>query len=258
MYRVPITGVPRKSWACLRELRGSDEQVVVNADTASAIALVDRLLIAQCEQDLAPGHANDLPAADRDSVLAVLYERTFGPRIAGVQQCTHCNAQFDMDFRIADISVQAEDQRSNGEFSPDADGTYRLPTGGRFRLPTGKDEMALINVSPEEASRKLLARCLIEGDAEELSEPVQAAMAQLSPMSDMNLSAACPECSKEQTLHFNIQLYLLSAIVNERSRLAYEIHVLARAYGWSLREILDLTRADRLALVGLIQAELAA
>jgi hypothetical protein len=67
------------------------------------------------------------------------------------------------------------------------------------------------------------------------------------------LVAACPECENVQTVQFDIQSYLLGALTGERSRLLAEVHRIARAYSWSLDEILALKRSDRRRLVELIE-----
>jgi hypothetical protein len=43
--------------------------------------------------------------------------------------------------------------------------------------------------------------------------------------------------------------------VNDRRQLVQEIHLLASAYGWSLSEILNLTRGQRRAFVALVDAD---
>ena len=52
---------------------------------------------------------------------------------------------------------------------------------------------------------------------------------------------------------FDIQTYLLGAILSERRSLLSDINCIARAYSWSLDEILSLTRSDRRHLVELIE-----
>ena len=65
----------------------------------------------------------------------------------------------------------------------------------------------------------------------------------------------CPECGYEQPVHFNLQSFVLGALLNEHSRLVYEVHHLAKAYGWTLDDILNLPRSQRKACVELIASE---
>ena len=58
-----------------------------------------------------------------------------------------------------------------------------------------------------------------------------------------------------QDVAFSLEAHLLGLLAQERPFLTHEIHLLARAYGWSLGEILQLSRDDRRTLVRLCEAE---
>jgi hypothetical protein len=206
---------------------------------------------------LKPGAAATLTPADRDRLLAAVYARTYQERITGTTTCQNCNNLFDMDFNLSALlaTLQPEDEpalaKKNGQ------GTYELPDGRHFRLPTGEDEFAVRHLSAEEAARELLRRCVIKGDPTADPATVQAAMKAVAPVLDLELDAQCPECEASQTIHFDIQSYLLSALKAEQPRLAQEVHRVATAYGWGLNEILGLARSQRRAYVTLIEAEMA-
>ena len=80
----------------------------------------------------------------------------------------------------------------------------------------------------------------------------------IAPLIDLELLATCPECHHTHKVQFDIQTYLLGALVTERRRLLADINCIANAYSWSLDEILSLTRSDRRHLVELIETEYAA
>jgi hypothetical protein len=71
------------------------------------------------------------------------------------------------------------------------------------------------------------------------------AMHEMAPLADAEFEAKCPECSEIQLLHFNLQQYLLSSLLNEQKKLVIEVHRLASAYGWGLNEIMELPRSIR-------------
>ena len=105
----------------------------------------------------------------------------------------------------------------------------------------------------------LLNRCQVEGPPiegdEEAGAVVQEAMATTAPILKKDLTAVCPECATQQNFNFDVQYYLLSALLAERSRLTLEVHCLATAYGWSLSEILGLPRSQRRRLVELVNSQ---
>ena len=77
----------------------------------------------------------------------------------------------------------------------------------------------------------------------------------LAPIMDIELAASCAECGHVHTVEFDIQSYLLGALLGERRRLMREVHRIAAFYGWSLDEILSLERTERRQLVDLIEDE---
>jgi hypothetical protein len=130
-----------------------------------------------------------------------------------------------------------------------------LDNGRRFRVPNGADELAVAELPHDQALHALTSRCAIDtapGEGDEAD--FEAALETSAPVLDLELSATCPECRTDNALTFRMQSYLLRALVEERGGLSGELDVLARAYGWSLSELLDLPRSMRAQLVRLLEA----
>jgi hypothetical protein len=240
----------------LRELTGFDEHLVEDTGTAAAIRLLDALVVSIPGSQAGRGAAAELCASDRDRLLAAVYRRTYGDRIESTTQCRRCGSLFDLSFSLQELSASLEAQRNQEAAELLPDGTFRLRGGGRFRLPTGREECAVAELPPQEATRALRTSCVAEGEAELDPEALDGALAQVAPVLDLDLDARCPECGQSQTIHFDIQSYLLSALLKERRRFTTEVHRLAVAYGWSLHEILSLRRSERRAFVELVEAEM--
>ena len=250
-----LSFVPGIRWAKLHELRGSDEQMVDGSDTGVAIRLLDRLICESPGPVLKPGRATTLAAADRDRLLAAIYRYTYGTRIAGTVTCRSCGKSFDLDFDLLELQAALQPAETPAPVQDNGHIVFALADGRRFRLPTGEDEMAVWHLSADAALAELLRRCVLEGDPSVDPEPIQATMKAVAPLMDADLDGHCPECGENQAIHFDIQSYLLSALQAEQPRLIREIHRLATAYGWTLSEILTLTRSQRQAYVKLIEAE---
>jgi hypothetical protein len=239
-------------------MRGHDEECVQGTDTITAIQLLDRLLVTGEGNHTASIRAIDLIAADRDRLLAQVYMRTYGHRLESTVQCSHCGEPFDLEFSLQELldSLQAEARTMDIQEEPG--GIYRMPDGRRFRLPTGEDECAVWHLPAEETERELMARCLVEGDMVAEPEVVQQAMQEVAPVLDLDLGARCPTCEETQSVHFDIQAYLLTALMSEREHTAQQVHLLASAYAWTLQEILSLSRSQRRRYAALIRAEYSA
>ena len=139
-----------------------------------------------------------------------------------------------------------------------SDGRFEAPNGVSFRLPTGRDELDAIGKSTQEVESLLLRRCTEDREWPEGKVAFEELLEQVAPLIDLELVASCPECHHVQKIQFDIQTYLLGALVAERRKLLSDINCIARAYSWSLDEILSLSRSDRRLLVELIENEYAA
>jgi hypothetical protein len=114
----------------------------------------------------------------------------------------------------------------------------------------------VLGLPPEEAEHVLLERCIMDDNSNQSRESAQKIMKQVAPVLDLDLPARCPGCQTQQTVHFDIQYYLLTTILQEQKHFTMEVHRLACAYGWSLNEILQLPRRSRKAFVGLVESEI--
>ncbi|MBN1875038.1 MAG: hypothetical protein JXA33_12470 [Anaerolineae bacterium] len=253
---VTLDLAPGGTWAALREICGRDEEEMLDTGTVTAIQLLDRLLVNVPGTHISPGSAAALTASDRDRLLAAVYQRTYGPRVESTLYCSGCGAPFDMEFSLQELLDKLRGEAQSVCVKRRPDNTYELPDGRRFRLLTGEDEYAVWHLSPEEAEKELMRRCVAKGDPAIEPDVLQKAMDEVAPVLDLEVDARCPECGALQSVHFDIQSYLLAALQAERSQLAREVHHLAIAYGWSLSDILSLTRSQRRTYMALIEAEI--
>lgn len=250
---LPLQHTPEQPAVWLRELSGADEAAVRGTSPVDTLALLDRVL----ERDATPGppvRAAALSVPDRDRVLASLYVDAYGSLVASVVRCGACQERFDVEFSLLDVQASLDQRELPPDVDASGEGVYRLKEGVRFRLPTGEDQMAVAGLPLEEAERELLSRCVLEGDGA-VDGPVEEAMETLGPVLDLDLTATCPECEHQQPVRFEIEHYLLSALLRDRPALLGDVHRLARAYGWSPAEILDLPRNERRRLVELVESE---
>ncbi len=238
----------------LRELTGQDERRVAGTSTEDALLLIDALLV-EMPGAVAPPRAADLVAADRDKILAAVYERAFGDRITSTLNCTACGSPFDMSFSLREITAAVTPKPAPTGFEPVADDLFQAPGGWRFRLPTGRDECDAAVLDTARGEALLAERCIDPSGPRPEPQDLQAALEALAPLVELELKARCPECGRVRLLQFDIQTYLLRSIMVERSRLVAEVHRLASAYGWGFREILSLTRTERRRMVALIENE---
>lgn len=257
MQRVEVGFGGLRGWAYLRELRGEDEEEVTGTDTRAAIALIDRLLIDVAGAAVHPGAAAELPAADRDRLLAAVFAAEIGRRIESTLACAACDRPFDVDFDLGSL-VESLAAEPPAGLVREEDGSYRLPGGTRFRLPTGRDEVEAAAAPTADGERLLIERTVMAGESDVDPADVIAAMTAVAPILSLALEARCPECGVAQDVHFDLQRFLLQRLRAEGPRRTVEIHRLAQSYGWSFGEILRLPRSRRRFHAELIEQERAA
>ncbi|PRQ09033.1 hypothetical protein [Enhygromyxa salina] len=267
-------GLPGGRWACIRGLRGHDEQALARGGGGmAAVELLDRLLVETPGTSVGPGRAWELAVSDRDRLLAAVYASTFTDQIESEVPCEQCGEGSDVSFSlaafVASIDASEDSLREAGVVGPDPDGAYSLADGTRFRLPTSVDQRALLGEALDRRRLTLLRACILadQDHAEgrtasdmsgELLDRVEAAMELVGPTLDQHLSVDCHECGARRDIRFDIQHFLLRALEHEHRYLVREVHYLACSYGWSRAEILDLSRDERRAYVELVAAERAA
>jgi hypothetical protein len=257
-YYIPLKGTTGVPGLRLRELDGHSELSAADGTTPEVLEWLDRLV-----QD-ATITSGQLAIADRDRVLAAIYRREFGDRIESTIRCGACGEQFEFGFSLEALTEHL------GEPAATADGYYRLTDGTRFRPPTGADELAVNGLPAGQGERQLLERCLAAGTAAEGVEAgvnggqkrsavdvedIEAALLAWAPLLSTELAARCPECGREQSLHFDIQQLLFLRLARERREVARQVHLLASTYKWGRQEILSLSREERRAYSSMIDYE---
>jgi hypothetical protein len=172
-----------------------------------------------------------IPARDR--VLFAFRARVFGDAIEAVTRCPHCDEPLEMQLSLADVRP-----RATGRKTP-ATRTLRIGRRRiRWRLPTTEDLLAVGHLSnPDEARNLLLERCIQCSDA-----AVRERAAALLPAepTDVRFTLVCPACAHTWSTPFDIAQFAWREVDEWAQRTLDEIHVLARAYGWTEGEILSL------------------
>lgn len=240
----------------VNELKGHDEKSVSDTTTANALIILGCAVSYHDAEDF---RMDMLTPWERDQLLARLYQKTYGNNISSTVRCKSCSEKFDLEFNLGVLAAQCQPEAMPAWLSQFDHSTYELlKTGTRFRLPNGGDECAVAHLDMDHAKQALIEACLCDVEFAALDDMdlinIQDAMKLLSPVIDLNLDAVCAECHEPQQVRFSIQEYLLSSLLQDKENLYLEIHLLASFYGWSLTEILDLTRTERKKFAAMIDA----
>jgi hypothetical protein len=257
IYPVSVSFVADRKSIFLRELTTQDELSIVDSSTIGAIQLINNLSEHQMNNIEYPFRAETLVSADRDSLLAAIYKKTYSDLLQSTIQCASCKVPFDLDFSLTALINYI--QQSNSQdiaYKVKENGYYELSDGTYFRLPTGEDEFAIAGLPPQSSVAFLLEKCVQKGDINLVGQQVQSAMAQIASVLATEIGAICPECGHQQEVYFDIQSFLLSRLIQEKKQVLWEVHRIASVYHWTHNEIMILPRSLRKNYVSLIDSEL--
>ena len=217
------------------------------------------ILLIAAFPEMNPDTICELSIGSRDTCLLLVRQRLFGSRLVNNAVCPQCAGRIEWEQDIADIVVETANHPAAHQFSLERD-DYRLC----FRLPNSIDMAELEGSnSAAVALQKLLGRCILSAehagtncDIDELPESVIQALNQrieeLDPQAEIRINLTCPECSHRWEVFIDIAGFLWAEINEWAERMLQTIHKLARAYGWSEREILALSPVRRQLYLGMV------
>jgi hypothetical protein len=197
----------------------------------------------------------DLSIGERDRRLLQLRTLVLGARAEGFAECPECGERVEFPLDTAALVQPDELAAKTHEF--ESDGAHV-----RFRLPTSRDVAeAVAALDGQESLQRLVERCVLEVKSpdekpfsSEMLEALSAAMLEADPQAEISLVLACPSCGHRSETLFDIADFFWCELVAIAWRLLDEIDALARAYGWSEREILDLPTHRRQMYLELVTA----
>ena len=217
-------------------------------------------VLAVAYPDYSPDALAELSIGERNRRLLTLRQWTFGSQLASVANCSSCGEDLEWTIDAADLHVEIPVESST-DLTADVEGYYVS-----FRLPNTSD-LDSIGGCKDAASARLilLERCIssVSFGGEEVSPEVLPVavtnevvkrMAEADPQGDMEVELSCPSCGQHWRALFDIESFFWSEISAWARRILSEVHVLARAYGWSETQILSLSAWRRQVYLNLVGA----
>lgn len=194
-----------------------------------------------------------LSIGERDARLLQLREWLFGSRLINMANCPECKERVEWETNIGNMRFQSLEQRVSGKvFTLDMDG-YNI----RFRLPNSYDlSKATSNSSYQSNPTKLLFDCILEvqrgvenQSADDLPDKLLKILNQRleeeDPQANIQMLIDCPNCSQKWETQFDIVSYLWIEVDNWAKHMLHEVYLLARAFGWSEKDILSMSPQRR-------------
>jgi hypothetical protein len=206
-------------------------------------------LLAAGTPELSRDALASLPIGERDARLLRLRAATFGIRGTGTAACPACLTR--VEFPVDTSTFVAA--------PPELKDTHEIETKHarvRFRLPNSRDLAAVVEARDDaEGLRRILEQCVVElapaatdvspGLSPDTLDALSRAMLQADPAAEITLALECPACALRWETGFDVADFFWHELADEARRLLREVDGIARAYGWSEREILALSARRR-------------
>jgi hypothetical protein len=202
-----------------------------------------------------------LPIGRRDARLLAIYEHLFGPSIDAFAECPACAERLEYSLSAPDLLVQSTTQPDETALTLQS-GELTL----RLRLLNSLDLTAASRCADASTARSaLMKQCVVEASQggravpvptlpDSAVEAVAARLADLDPQAEMLIDLTCAACRHRWQVLLDIEHFLWVKIAALAKRLLREVHILARAYGWSEPEILGLSALRRQCYIDLVSS----
>src|SRR5215211_2536862 len=187
-----------------------------------------------------------LPLGRRDARLLELHAALAGSSLEATAPCPECREQAELEV---DVGPLLERARAVREPAPvESDGLVVT-----WRPPDSLDvAAAAVPADAAAAERVLLERCVgVDVLSGTVRERVVEAMAEADPLAEVLFDVACPACGASFVVDVDVAALVWASVESRARRLLREVDVLARAYGWSEREVVALGERRRNAYVAL-------
>ncbi|GHC27434.1 hypothetical protein GCM10010348_61840 [Streptomyces anthocyanicus] len=262
MPRTPVLGLSVR-W---RPSTGHDDLLLVEGRSglSTAVALVGRRAGRAHADEAGPGavrpdgegpdpeacdregfDARSLPVGDVDMLVADLRRERLGDRLVAEASCAHCSARIDIDFSLTGHLRHHRPRPARSAVPADEPGWWRLRHSRTwFRLPTAGDVLAA--GAGREGHRALVEACVRGDRSAGAVRAAERAMASLGPTLRGDAEGTCPECAASVSLDLDVRELCLEELVFLASGVLDEVHLLASAYHWQERDILDLPSSRRI------------
>jgi len=194
-----------------------------------------------------------LSVGQRDARLLAIREAIFGSHMAGFAVCPACQERLEFAFDVSDIRVLPENWAPPEQVQEVSIEGFNLS----YRLPNSSDLAQIACFQDVMAARDLLLqRCVLRAYQDNVEVEVAALpesiigilgrhMLEADPQAEVQIDLSCPVCAHNWLVIFDIVPFFWSEICAQAKRLMREVHMLARAYGWSETDILAISAARR-------------
>lgn len=200
-----------------------------------------------------------MPVGERDAYLLNVRQNLFGPVFYNTANCPKCSLKVEWEMTVDDLrvlpSTEVNQERIFFEYN-----SYQV----NLRLPNSSDLMEVVTIDTKSSQEdELLRRCvdfsalpsaLTLAIPDDLKMAIIQKMEEYDPQADVNFTMHCPDCSHDWDMTFDIMSYLWAEIDEWATNLIQDVYVLAKNFGWSENDILEMGSFRRNLYINMLNA----
>lgn len=233
----------------------SAEQLLLVWEQAHGFSILQKnlLLLEMIQEESEQTEIADLSIGQRDTRLLTLRTSIFGSSLHNTIDCPNCNSKMEWDMNLQDLMVQPETDRENSHEHELIVDELQV----RFRLPNSRDISRVLSENGDEVMPvSLLKQCILDikpvkGKKKVTSIPENVIsvlgekISELDPAADISMNISCPSCGFQWEATFDIMSYLWAEIDNWAHKTLQEVYILASAFSWAEKDILNMDAGRR-------------
>lgn len=217
-------------------------------------SLVEQAMIflAPAFPDLSRQELYQLPIGNRDLRLLELRRTLAGERLTGKSHCPNCETELQFSLTLSQL-IMADYRIAKPNQYEETFEDYTV----RFRSLTSMDQLHLAQVYDVDTGADIMRQASIlearwQGQAvdpltlpETVLEAVGERIIEVDPQVETRFSLNCAVCKCKFSAVFEAVEFVWSEIVTHAQHTLEDVVILARAFGWSEHEILEMTPRRR-------------
>lgn len=193
-----------------------------------------------------------LPIGNRDLRLLSLRRALAGERLSGKSMCPECDAELQFALDISQLTM-GDYRHQRPEVYRETFDDYTIT----FRPLNSRDQLAVSQIyNVDDAAQVMRRSCIVKASHAHNEVPVEALsetlldavgerVIELDPQVETRFSLTCAVCDTKFSAVFEAVEFVWCEIVALAANTLEEVVLLARAFGWSERDILQMTPRRR-------------
>lgn len=190
----------------------------------------------------------------RNFLLLDVREKTFGGNLQGALKCYKCKKPLEFTAQTDELRGPdfLKDDTETFHSIKFKDAELEIRALNSFDLAMAADSRSGLYSTRDMLAKLCVNKVFILGKQadvnslpDEVLDQISFKLKEIDPGAVMKIELKCPECKSDLLIPFDISDFFWKEIQSQAKRLMKEVHILAAAYRWREKDILDMSAVRR-------------